>query len=433
MIRVYWHAWCGQDKARFNEITSRQYKLMNSSGLLAAGSVVLCIRADHVEYLDEEIQFSEKIKIFTAENTSFGEHSTYRILYSDLENGLIEDDDKIIYIHARGTSRAAEQHSTRCADAWTKCMENFVIRGWQTVDQVLDTYWTCGCELFHHSCGWHYSGNFWGARVDYLKNNTQAPDSSGRDEKGDRCAERWLLKSLHRGVGDAFNHYCLHATGTGYVPAINTYEVIYDESRYMTSTDWTQPGAELSKLLVDLEVNGFQRPGGTDKNTTHNFTGIYEYLLSKYTESEGRLLEIGVQHGGSSLLWHKYLPKFYLDLVDIQNIVPNSIWDRMDSEFYSFHLMDVVNPHTVKTLGVNQYDVIIDDGSHKIEHQQVVVKHYYPLLKEGGVLIIEDIQRPEYLDVLTSTLAEEDRDKVEVFDVRETRGRYDDLVWVVRK
>ena len=195
----------------------------------------MCVKADQVEILPDEIQFSKKIKIFTVTDKTFDEHITYRIIHRDLENGLIKDNDKIIYIHARGTSRSAEEQSTRCADAWTKCMEHFLIEGWRKVDLVLDTHSTCGCELFKHSSGWHYSGNFWGARVDYLKAHTQAPDISGIDDRGNRCSERWILKSLTRGADNVSNHYCLHATGTGFVPSINTYEVIYDKSKYIVS------------------------------------------------------------------------------------------------------------------------------------------------------------------------------------------------------
>ena len=58
--------------------------------------------------------------------------------------------------------------------------------------------------------------------------------------------------------------------------------------------------------------NSFESPGGTDKNTIHNYTGIYAELLKPYLNKVGTLLEIGVQHGGSSLLWHEYLPGFRL-------------------------------------------------------------------------------------------------------------------------
>lgn len=235
MIYVYWHTWCGQDASRFREITLRQYRLLSSSCLLDVGTVILCIRADHIGILPDEIKFSKKIKIFTVTDETFDEHMTYRVLHRDLEKGLIKNDDKIIYIHARGTSRSAEEHSTHCSDAWTKCMEYFLIEGWRKVDLVLDTHSTCGCELFNHPHGWHYSGNFWGARVDYLKAHTRAPNMSGIDDIGNRCCERWLLKSLTRGADNVSNHYCLHATGTGFVPSINTYEVIYDKSKYIAS------------------------------------------------------------------------------------------------------------------------------------------------------------------------------------------------------
>ena len=77
-------------------------------------------------------------------------------------------------------------------------------------------------------------------------------------------------------------------------------------------TEWQEPDLELVKMLDNLNVNGFEVSGGTDNDTIHNYTGIYADLLAQYRKKQGTLLEIGVQHGGSSLLWHEYLPGFKL-------------------------------------------------------------------------------------------------------------------------
>jgi predicted O-methyltransferase YrrM len=39
------------------------------------------------------------------------------------------------------------------------------------------------------------------------------------------------------------------------------------------------------------------------------------------------------------------------------------------------------------------YDVIIDDSSHEHGHQIRIIKEAFPLLKDGGMLIVEDIFR----------------------------------------
>jgi len=199
----------------------------------------------------------------------------------------------------------------------------------------------------------------------------------------------------------------------------------------MTAPTWEKPDPEIADILVKLDINGFNHKGGTDKNTIHNYTGIYANLLSPYRESKGRLLEIGVQHGGSSLLWHEYLPNFFLDLVDTQDIVPDKIWHNMDPERYDFYQTDAYCKSALDEFGQYKYDVIIDDGPHSIKSQMFLVEHYLPMLKPNGVMIIEDIQKVTDLNRLTSLLPEEKKKNVKIFDVRETRGRYDDLIWSI--
>jgi hypothetical protein len=79
------------------------------------------------------------------------------------------------------------------------------------------------------------------------------------------------------------------------------------------------------------------------------------------------------------------------------------------------------------------FDVIIDDGPHTLQSQIFAVNSYFPMLKPGGILIIEDIQDSNHLDILTDCLDDRCFDNVRTFDVRRTKGRYDDLIWTVTK
>ena len=184
---------------------------------------------------------------------------------------------------------------------------------------------------------------------------------------------------------------------------------------------WQDPNPELAKMIENLNVNGFEVSGGTDKNTIHNCTGIYAELLKSYRDKKGTLLEIGIQHGGSSLLWHEYLPYFRLFLSDIQDIVPDLIWDQMDPDRYDFYQGDAYNGGSLKMFAdecAEGFDVIIDDGPHTLQSQVFAVEHYYPMVKPGGVLIIEDIQDINHLDALTQAVPEDERSNVRIFDNR---------------
>jgi hypothetical protein len=116
-----------------------------------------------------------------------------------------------------------------------------------------------------------------------------------------------------------------------------------------------QPNPIICNLLDKLNIDGFTTGedgliSGTDKNLQHNYTGIFAELLKPYLDKQGTLLEIGIQHGGSSLLWHEYLPGFKLFLSDIQNIVPSLVWDQMDPNRYNFYKKDAFDIKTVEFL-----------------------------------------------------------------------------------
>ena len=338
----------------------------------------------------------------------------------------------VLYMHTKGASR-----KNTYTEDWRYLMEYFCIHQWQKAIKALDKgHETAGANYQRDtSMGYHphYSGGFWWAKASYVATclDLKYLDHPLRFMReffigsGKPNEKNFWESNLNK--KDIAMHY------------VQPYSKKIYSRNYLTDTElmnapvWESPDKGIVKILDDLDVNGFESEGGTDKNTLHNFTGIYAYLLDQYRDTKGRLLEIGVQHGGSSLCWHEYLNKFHLDLVDIQDIVPDKIWHNMDQERYEFYQADAYTKSALEVFSEFKYDVIIDDGPHSLHTQQFSVANYFNLLKPGGVLIIEDIQNVHHLTLLTETLNEEDRKGVRIFDVRETKGRYDDLIWAVIK
>jgi len=121
-------------------------------------------------------------------------------------------------------------------------------------------------------------------------------------------------------------------------------------------------------------------------------------LFSPYKNRPVQFAEIGVAGGASVLLWDMYFThadaKIHMFDSDM-NFLENGA--RMVGDRCNFSQMDVsIDGDVARALAasrVSEYDVIIDDSSHNHGHQIRIIKEAFPLLKQGGLLIIEDIFR----------------------------------------
>lgn len=121
----------------------------------------------------------------------------------------------------------------------------------------------------------------------------------------------------------------------------------------------------------------------------HNYLDWYEEHLPGRTFS-GRLLEIGVMDGLSMKMWREYYPDADIVGIDIKDMSMFHNTDWQVPESVKLIQCDGTDPKQLKPLGM--FDIIIDDGSHYMSHQQESFKHlYYNQLSKDGIYIIEDL------------------------------------------
>ena len=163
--------------------------------------------------------------------------------------------------------------------------------------------------------------------------------------------------------------------------------------------------------------------GCGDKGTLHYYIESYDKLFNDYRELPINILEIGVAQGDSLKMWKEYFPHGNVYGIDVE--LPKSIpgihmceCSQIDQQKLHDIFKDVA------------FDIIIDDGSHKIQHQLLSAKYLWNKLKVGGLYVIEDIQEPD-LDIPTLSLGF--RKPTEVIDTRNTSKRYDDILMVWKK
>lgn len=178
----------------------------------------------------------------------------------------------------------------------------------------------------------------------------------------------------------------------------------------------------------------------TDKNTVHSYIDVYESLFSSKKDSARHVLEIGIgpymPNGGSILMWASYFPNAHIHTADIIHIdqVNTDLIDHpriyLHTSNDAYHKKFFTNTFLSKEM---KFDILIDDGPHTLESMIQFITLYSQLMKEDGILVMEDVQQFDWISILKMCTPEELKPYIEVYDRREVKGRYDDIMFVINK
>lgn len=134
---------------------------------------------------------------------------------------------------------------------------------------------------------------------------------------------------------------------------------------------------------------------GSDKWGFHWYAQHYEYHFRSLRRKKLNVLEIGVGgyaspvRGGASLrMWKKFFPKstiYSIDIYDKSKLQEKRIKIFRGSQADAEFLKDV-------RAKMGSLDIVIDDGSHLNEHVVTSFRTLFPLLNEGGIYVVEDLQ-----------------------------------------
>lgn len=138
--------------------------------------------------------------------------------------------------------------------------------------------------------------------------------------------------------------------------------------------------------MMDLNVQPM-----TDKRPWH-FFDVYESLGLDRSMAY-KLLEIGNRWCGSIWGWRTYLPHAKIYGLDID---PNTQhFQNGDPDIgVKVYLGDQTDVNLLKSINENAggFNIIIDDGGHTMTQINTSFNTLWPLLEDGGVYIIEDLQ-----------------------------------------
>lgn len=131
---------------------------------------------------------------------------------------------------------------------------------------------------------------------------------------------------------------------------------------------------------------------GTDKGPDHhNYCEFYDKLLRPYRNKPVTVVEIGVLGGNSLLMWQDWFtqPQTRIYGVELEDRPGMPRFDERTRVFIN----DAYQPNAVFdiTNATGPIDILIEDGSHYVKHQKDAMRLWWPHIKPGGLVIVEDV------------------------------------------
>jgi hypothetical protein len=187
-----------------------------------------------------------------------------------------------------------------------------------------------------------------------------------------------------------------------------TFPVCNSKSDIQSSTMYQKIHKTLSEIVI--EVSDSYTPlchlatkYCTDKSPynlvthRHPYTPVYDMFLRPFQlQSSLKLGEVGVLNGASIEMWKDYFPKASIHAFDISIESLVKVKAKSDANTY---LVDENDVHGIvpcledATSDEILFDILLEDASHRLDHQLHFLKDAIRYVRPGGLLIIEDIFR----------------------------------------
>lgn len=146
----------------------------------------------------------------------------------------------------------------------------------------------------------------------------------------------------------------------------------------------------------------------TDKGTYHSYIEKYDELFGTFKDKKINFLEIGCLTCGSIKMFNEFFTQGHIygmdnwaqntdhmgHLLHNKGINLTEIIDDVKENYPRVKLItcDSTNKDAVeKKLSGIKFEIIIDDGDHRLESQFETFKNFIPYLEQGGVYVIEDV------------------------------------------
>lgn len=154
---------------------------------------------------------------------------------------------------------------------------------------------------------------------------------------------------------------------------------------------------DLNKLFVYFNTDKGSEVKIVNKiQKGHNYSVHYEKYLSKFKNNDVvKILEIGSLLGSGTASFIKYFQNSKIVSLDINPFNMRYYSKKIRSIFIDTQSKNIIND--LANYIKDDFDIIIDDGSHNKRDQILTLNYFLPKLKKKGIYVIEDTT--QYLQI----------------------------------
>lgn len=154
-------------------------------------------------------------------------------------------------------------------------------------------------------------------------------------------------------------------------------------------------------LGFDLEyLNDPNRPPiETDRGGWRYYYKVYSKYLVPLKNQNLKMLEVGVEHGYGVLAWARYFQNFQIYGMEREYEFFKPSYDIINKKFSEYANRINIKKGNSRlqddwklAFNYEQFDIIIDDGSHVPIAQSATLTNGLPYVKSGGYYFIEDVK-----------------------------------------
>jgi hypothetical protein len=135
-----------------------------------------------------------------------------------------------------------------------------------------------------------------------------------------------------------------------------------------------------------LTLNEIGIEFNSDKSSKwHDYLELYDKHFNIYRDKKINILEIGILFGDSLIIFYKYFENAMIYGLDIEDK------SHLNNERITTIHGDQSDEILLSKFEDDSFSIILDDGSHKMFHQQMSFGFLFKKLKSGGIYVIEDL------------------------------------------